>query len=410
MRILFLSRWFPYPPDNGARMRVYNLLTHLARHHAVDLISFTEERLEEEQLEEMQRSCRMISSIAYRPFQPGRMKAMLGLFSSRPRSVIDTFNQEMMDAVRKAASQGTYDVVIASQIDMAPYALAVPGARKLLEELEITKIYGLYAGERRPIRKLRNALTWIKLSRYVAGLLRWFDGCTVVSEPERAAVLKTAPGYQPLCVVPNGVNAGDYQRIDPDSLEPDSLIYSGALTYQANFEAVEYFLREIYPAILARRPKVKLYITGRTEGVPLEQLLHREQVVFTGYLQDIRPLLSRCWANVVPLVTGGGTRLKILESLAAGTPVVSTTKGVEGLELVPGRDLLIADAPADFAEAVLRMLDDRPLREQLASHGRAVVAANYDWQPIAQRFVSFIEETVAMDASSYRQRSVSANV
>ncbi len=391
-------------------MRVYNLLTHLARRHTVDLISFTEGRLEKEQLEEMQRSCRSVASVAYRPFQAGRAKAMLGLFSSQPRSVVDTFNQEMMDAAYQAASRETYDLVIASQIDMAPYALAAPGAHKLLEELELTNIYGLYAGERRPLHKLRHSLTWIKLSRYVAGLLRTFDGCTVVSEPERRAVLKAAPGYQALCVLPNGVNVGDYERADPQALEQDSLIYSGALTYQANFEAMEYFLREIYPAILARRPKVRLYITGKTEGVPLERLAHREQVVFTGYLQDIRPRLSRSWVNVVPLITGGGTRLKILESLAAGTPVVATTKGAEGLELTPGRDLLVADAPADFAEAVLRVLGDRALREQLASHGRATVAANYDWQPIAQRFIDFIEETVALDAPSRWQRSLSTNV
>jgi len=123
----------------------------------------------------------------------------------------------------------------------------------------------------------------------------------------------------------------------------------------------------------------------------VDRLPNRDGVVFTGYVDDVRPVVARSWVGIVPLLTGGGTRLKILESLALGTPVVSTSKGAEGLDLVPGRDILIADEPADFADAVLRVLRDASLRETLSGNGRRAVA-RYDWQAIGPEFCDFVEE------------------
>jgi glycosyltransferase involved in cell wall biosynthesis len=156
---------------------------------------------------------------------------------------------------------------------------------------------------------------------------------------------------------------------------------------------MEFFLHEIFPLIQAQRPQVKLYITGKLAGVPVDRLPRNEGVIFTGYLDDIRPRVAQSWVTIVPLQIGGGTRLKVLESLALGTPVVATGKGAEGLDLAPGRDLLIADKPADFAAAVLRLLQNPTLRETLSRNGRAAVK-KYDWQIIGQNFCNFVERIV----------------
>jgi glycosyltransferase involved in cell wall biosynthesis len=121
---------------------------------------------------------------------------------------------------------------------------------------------------------------------------------------------------------------------------------------------------------------------------------HCEGVIFTGYLDDIRPTLAQSSVNIVPLRLGGGTRLKVLESLAIGTPVVASSKGAEGLEVVPQRDLLIADEPTQFAEAVLQLLQNSVLRQTLSRNGQQVVRNKYDWQTIGRQFNHFIE-TVA---------------
>jgi glycosyltransferase involved in cell wall biosynthesis len=144
-----------------------------------------------------------------------------------------------------------------------------------------------------------------------------------------------------------------------------------------------------------------LAITGKLDGVQVDRLpiARNDGVVLTGYLADIRPTITQSWISVVPLRLGGGTRLKILESLALGTPVVATSKGVEGLDLVPERDILIADTPADFAASVLRLLQDASLREALSHNGRRTVETKYDWEIIGQQFNNFIETLVAQNKS-----------
>lgn len=392
MKILFLSRWFPFPPDNGARIRVYNLLLYLSRQHAVDMISFNEGPVKKDQLEGMKPAAKVLATFQYRKFSPGRLRSILGLFSMRPRSVIDTYRAEFMDAVKKAQASNLYDVVIANEIDMAPYALALKGPITILEELEVTSLYDAYLKETRPLARLRNGLTWLKLKHYTARLIRSFDGCTVVSELERATIQKLAPERKNIRVIPNGVDFAHFDDYPPTAREENSLVYSGALTYQANFDAVAYFMGDIYPKIKTQIPDVKFYVTGRTDGVPLERLPRRDEIIFSGYVSDIRSVLSRCCVNVVPLRMGGGTRLKILEALAMGTPVVSTAKGAEGLDLVAGQDLILADGPDEFAQAVIRLLKDAALRERLAANGKMAVMNQYDWRFIAQNLQDAIRD------------------
>jgi glycosyltransferase involved in cell wall biosynthesis len=245
--------------------------------------------------------------------------------------------------------------------------------------------------------RVRHGLTWLKMRSYVRRLLQDFDGCTVVSRQEHARVRQVAPDYHNVEIIPNGIDLAGYHG-DHGVPEPDTIVYAGSLTYSANFDAVRYFLEEIYPLIQRARPSVKFSVTGKLDGVPVDSLPRYDGVTFTGYLNDVRPAVARSWVSVVPLRQGGGTRLKILESLALRTPVVSTTKGAEGLDLVDGRDLLIADAPADFAAAVLRMLDDSALRERLRTNGRREVAAKYDWHAIGQNLCGFAERMAGAPA------------
>jgi glycosyltransferase involved in cell wall biosynthesis len=396
MKILLISRWFPYPPDNGSKIRVFNLIKSLSLYHQIHLISFASEAVGEEQLETLRRYCRRIDVVRYRPFQPNRWKALLGFFSLQPRSVVDTYSLEMQQGVEQARRTHSFDVVIASQMDMAPYAMSLPDTVKILEEVELTTPHEQFARQYHPLKRLRRGLTWWKLSAYVANLLRAFDGCTVVSVAEQARVLQVLPNYQMIKIIPNGVDVAHYTA-DFGLPVVDTLVYSGALSYSANFDAVDFFLREIFPLIRAERPQVKLTITGKLEGVAIGRLpsTRNNGVAFTGYLDDIRPTVARSWMSIVPLRMGGGTRLKILEALALGTPVVATSKGAEGLDLVPERDLLIADQPTDFAAAVLRLLQDPALRETLGRNGRQAVKARYDWQMIGREFNDFIETIVA---------------
>jgi glycosyltransferase involved in cell wall biosynthesis len=194
-------------------------------------------------------------------------------------------------------------------------------------------------------------------------------------------------------VVPNGIDL-DFYSGHFGTPESGSLIFPGALTYQANFDAMDFFLRRVFPSVKAKCPEVTLRITGRTDEVPVERLPLSERVTLTGYLDDIRPYVTQSWACVVPLRVGGGTRLKVLEAMALGTPVVSTSKGAEGLEVTHGEDILIADTPAEFADAVLRLLDDGALRAKLATNGRRLVEKYYSWETCARKLEQLLYQVV----------------
>jgi polysaccharide biosynthesis protein PslH len=389
MRILFLSRWYPYPADNGSRIRIFNLLRGLARKHTITLVSFTQQEISAEHRAALEPYCAGISTVPYQPFRPNGLRARLGFLSLKPRSVIDTYSPQLAAIVAQQVRTGHFDLVIASQIDVAPYALAIPGVQTVLEELEITTIYEQAVRPPDAAARLRSSLTWAKHRLYVQQLLRKFNGCTVVSAAERTLVAGLAPAHTAISVIPNGVDSAACAE-DYGPPAADSLIYAGSLTYGPNYDAVSYFLRDIFPYIRKERPTAHLTVTGSTTNVALEQLPAGDHWHLAGYLPDVRPAIARAQISVVPLRQGGGTRLKILESLALGTPVVATSKGAEGLELRHGEEIIIADHPAAFAEAVLALLRDPALRQRLSSAGRAAVAQRYDWSIINAQFDQFI--------------------
>jgi len=397
MKILCLTGWFPYPPDNGARMRLYYLLRELGFRHHLDLLCFVSEEEEKPDAGVLGPSCRLLGAVPFRGFRPLGLRALLGFFSGRPRSLLDTYSPVMATLVRQALERGHYDLILAFEIGpgtcTSQYVWKMDSVPWVVEDLELSMIWAKVQARRNILGQWRHRLTWWKLRRYASGLLRRTSGCTVASEQERQVVLDIAPEYRPLEVVPNGVdvvrNSSDY-----GSVEPDTLVFTGALTYEANFDAMRFFLSEIFPRIRGRRPESVLYITGRTGEVDLKRLSLDERVIFTGYLEDVRPRVARSQVCVVPLRAGGGTRLKILEAMALGTPVVSTSKGAEGLAVTPGRDVLIADEPQAFANAVLRLLGDADLRAWLSRNGRRLVSEQYDWKKIGARLNVFLQQVV----------------
>jgi glycosyltransferase involved in cell wall biosynthesis len=204
----------------------------------------------------------------------------------------------------------------------------------------------------------------------------------------------------PVEVIPNGV---DCQHNQPGLAQPqpNTLVYNGALTYSANYDAMRWFLAEVYPRIKVQIPGVSLTITGATHGVDLAGLALDDTVRLTGFVADVRLPVAQATVCVTPIRQGGGTRLKILEAMALGTPVVATTKAAEGLEVTDGEHLLLADDPAAFAHRVLELLATPDLRQRLTANARRLVEQQYDWAAIGCRFVTLVE------AAAARKNSVS---
>jgi glycosyltransferase involved in cell wall biosynthesis len=393
MKILFLSRWFPYPPDNGSRIRVLNLIRGLAKNHEVDLISFAQDPVEAWQIEGIKQYCHDVSVEKYERRTPTLVEAVRGYVTAMPRLFQLSINPSIKEKVDQADQSGKYDLVLASQIEMATYASSWESSKKVLEEVELAVFFEQMVKERNVIRRFRNFLTWSKMKNYVNWEISRFDGCTVVSQNELDLLNSVKTNSTPVILIPNGVDCQHY-RGEYGERDPNTLIYTGSLTYFANYEAVKAFITDIFPIIRRRRPEIRFLITGSTRGVNLTGIEDVEGVYLTGYLPDIRPAIGQAAVNVVPITVGGGTRLKILEALAIGTPVVATSKGAEGLDLIDQEHILIADEPEAFAEQVIFLLDHPEEGRKLVRNSQKLLDEKYDWNVIGCRLEQFLTQLV----------------
>jgi glycosyltransferase involved in cell wall biosynthesis len=208
---------------------------------------------------------------------------------------------------------------------------------------------------------------------------RRHDAIFATSERDRRLLETLVPGV-PKFVIPNGVDPS-YFTPAAGSPEPASLVFSGMMAYVPNNDGMLYFLDEIFPLIRAKVPGLKVYIVGNR---PPKSLLERasESVIVTGYVEDVRPFISKASVYIVPLRMGSGTRLKILEAMSMGKPVVTTSIGCEGLDVVNGETAVIADDPLSFAGSVVDLLGDGQMRERLSRNGMELVRQKYDWSVV----------------------------
>ncbi len=388
MKILFLSRWFPYPVNNGSKVRIYNLLRGLRRYHEVTLLSFVDQTGGRPEAPEIRSLCSDIVVVPWKEFEPGAWQARLGFLSMKPRSVIDTFSPEMAGAIRTAISEKKFDLIIASQLQVAAYYPYFQGIPALFEELEIGLFYDRAFSSDGKIRP-RHALTWFKYRLYLSRLLDEFGSFTVVSETERSLVAKNFPRHKDrIEVLPNCIDIGEYANINAGKNE-STIIFTGPFKYRVNYEAMLWFVGEVFPLVLQQVPEAKLVITGDHENLPLPS---SQNITLAGYVEDIKSLIAASAVAIAPLQSGGGTRLKILEAMAIGTPVVATSKGAEGLDAKNGEHLLVTDEPKMFASHVINLLQDRALHKKISINAASLVAEKYDWSKVMLKFFELIKE------------------
>jgi glycosyltransferase involved in cell wall biosynthesis len=300
----------------------------------------------------------------------------------------------MQQTVAQLSATQRWDAIVAVQTPVAQYARQAGSAPRIID-VDTSFSYQMHerclTHSHSAFERVRNWVSWQKAHWYETRMFRRFRVCTLAATIESPFVsAMVQPSNTSVEVIPNGVDCGhNLPGLAP--VDATALVFNGAMTYSANFDAMRYFLAEIYPGIRQLIGNVSLTITGNTTGVRLADLQFDDSVQLSGYVDDIRPVIARAAVCVVPLRQGSGTRLKILEAMALGTPVVATSKGAEGLDITPGHDILIADEPEEFAHQVIRLLRDAALRTHLADNARRLVEQRYDWQQIGRDFVDLME-------------------
>ena len=396
MEILFVSGWYPYPPDNGARARVYNLLRELSKKHSVRLVSFIEHSSQagESQLRPLLGFCESVDTIPRREYTKNSWSVSRSLLSSKPPYIAHRYNSELSRVAKIRVDESNPDIVIISEVQNLPLLDEVSFERPVvLEQFEVGTIWdGVDAatGYKRITRKItRN--TW---ARYVSNHFDKLDGVTVPSSKEemilRGLLSRANRGDLPVTLIPNGINERDSSQSSVEK-QGVTLVYQGSLRFTANLDAMEFFVSSILPLIQQYKSDVILQITGSCEGANLSKISGRKGVELTGYLDNVEDVVSAASVCVIPLRLGSGTRIKALEAMALGTPVVSTSKGVEGIDVEDGVHVLLADDPDSFARGVLRLLSDVDLRMEIAKNARRLVFQEYTWTKIGKRLSDFCE-------------------
>jgi glycosyltransferase involved in cell wall biosynthesis len=385
MNVLFVSSWWPYPPDSGGKSRVFNIIKELSQRHHVTLLSFSRSGpISSPAIRAVEQYCQVEEPVVL-----SERKSITG---KGPRWK----SEQMRAKIRSQLGRTSYHVIVAYDLVAGYYVSEVSGLPRVLDNCEISGFTGRRVTEPRAFRRLVYSIDWWNRSRLIRRVLDRFDACTAVSEEERLELGKLVSDPSRIHVVANGVDL-EWNAFHDGPVEPYSLIYPGSLTFGANLDAVRYFLDAIFPLVRRRFQTSRLRVTGSYGNVDLSQfpLGPNSGVTLTGYLEDVRNCVAESAVCVIPLRIGGGTRVKILEAMALGVPVVSTTKGAQGLAVTPGKDILIADEPAEFADLVCTLFSDQALRRRLARQARRFVEAFYDWRVCIAPLEDLLEQLTA---------------
>jgi glycosyltransferase involved in cell wall biosynthesis len=294
--------------------------------------------------------------------------------------------------------QEQFEVVQCEGLELAPFVLDAfknwvgPRPRLVLDEhnAEYLLQHRVYESERalgfqRLPAALYSLLQTQRLREYETKALRFFDRVIAVSENEQAALSRLVPGIS-VEVIPNGLDLRQFAPITgADEERPDQLIFTGTMDFRPNVDAVTWFARLVWPVIRQARPEARFVIVGRRPSPVVEALKAIPGIEVTGRVPDVQPYIRQSTLFVLPMRMGGGVRFKLLEALAMGKAVVTTSFGADGVPLTADREAVFADSPADFAQNCLALLADPTRRSRLAEAGRAFVAANFDWLSIAPR-------------------------
>jgi polysaccharide biosynthesis protein PslH len=306
---------------------------------------------------------------------------------------VSVFWSYLRPVARRVAREWRPDVLSVEHDWAAAWARDLPGELPAVLTLDNVswRYYESRARAAPPHTRLIHALEARRFRRFDARHLAAYRALVTTSELDAARVAEELP--LPVSVVPNGVAADEIVPLPEAAREP-TLLFTGTLGYAPNAEGIEWFVREAWPRVRARQPEARLLVVGRDPGARVRRLGDEAGVEVLGPAESLGPYFERATAVVTPLLSGSGTRLKVLEALAAGRAVVSTSTGAEGIEVESGRHLLVADGGEAFADATLRVLEDADLRAGLAREGRELVEERYDWRVLGDRFAEVLASVV----------------
>jgi len=401
MKILFITEQLPYPLDSGGRIRTFHILKGLAQHHSITLVTSSNRDSLKEPLDILGSFCssvRICTAIKTSPL--ARAKHLMSCaINDKPAWLFLRYNKMMGEMISSVIDEGYYDAVHYDHLDATIYEKCLRrDCATILDEHNIVtnQIRTTAKSHSSPLMRFALKAEANKIRRYEASQIAKMTMCLVCSEADRDSLFGMVPSTHAVSI-PNGVDLS-YFRPSPkirtlsQDQQPRNIVFVGSLDYLPCAIAVEFFLRDILPSLREIIPNVQFYIVGSNPSIALRRLAESiPNVVLTGRVADTRPYLIDADVSVVPILSGSGTRLKILEAMAMGVPVVSTTIGAEGLFVENNRHLLLADTARAFAQAIAKLLTTPALAENIRKNALSLVRTCYSWDIIQRQLLSAYE-------------------
>ena len=392
MRIAYVV---PYVP-NLIRTRPYNLIIQLgALGHEVEVFTLGASRQDWADAQLLKAKC---SAMQYhvQPVWRSFMNSAVAVLSTQPLQTVYSWQGGMARQLVERVSRNEFDIVHVEHLRGSRYGTflksKLPAAPVVWDSVDcISHLFQQAATQSSSLfGKLMTRFELPRTQKAEGDLISNFDQVLVTSTTDKNSLLELAPHGKrtaPISVLPNGVDL-DYFQPNPDiQRDAETLVFSGKMSYHANVSMVKYLVAEIMPRIWKVRPNARLIIVGKDPTPAIREFEKNPLITVTGTVDDIRPYLWRATVSVVPLLYGAGIQNKILEAMATGTPVVTSSRTLSALEATPSKEILVADTADAFASEVLRLIENKDLRNEIGNSGLAYVQKNHAWKNITSRLV-----------------------
>jgi sugar transferase (PEP-CTERM/EpsH1 system associated) len=393
MKILWISHIIPYPPKTGVLQRSYNLLKEASKHGEIHLIALNKKGVLPIQYNlnnvknELHKHCSSVEILNI-PAESSKLRVVSKIIESVPRekpfSVTFYKNNKLHSLIEKMQQTIHFDIAHFDTISLAEYLDSLDRFPKTIlnhHNIESDLFANRIKVERNPLKNLFYRIEARKLHLYEKKYCRKFDLNLTVSHLDKQILASIIPGLK-IAVVPNGVDTQYFLRKDTKTAK-NSLIMVSGMNWYPNRDAVIYMCNRIWPLLDKDIPNLFLTVVGAQPPKEVIALAHKDnRVKVTGFVDDVRPFIESADLYLCPMRDGGGTRLKILDAMAMGKAIISTTKGCEGIDVTPGKNILIADTPTEFAAQIKKALSDTGMKVRLENEARKLAETKYSWRII----------------------------
>lgn len=389
MKILFLASRFPYPLTQGDRLRSYHFLRFLSQSHHLTLVAPIQTRQEYEGMPFIQPFCERVEVIPVSNIRRA-FNLIQAPFLTQPWQVTYYLDHQIQNKVDRLLNETSFDIVHVQLARMAPFLAQWHKTPKILDFIDALSLnMARRALQEQGLRSWLFSSEARRMQEYEKALIQQFQQLIVCSEIDKEAI----GSFSNLHVIPNGVDLSSFY-FESAPRQPNSIIFVGNMHYFPNINAVHYFIDKVLPLIQNVIPNVKLTIVGPNLPINLQKQFLQAGVHLTGFVPNAHDYLRKAAVAIAPMQSGSGIQNKVLEAMATGTPVVATPYGIGSLPVKSGEHLLVATEAQEFAQAVIRLLQEPVLSQELVANARQLVEQQFTWQQSVEQLETLYQAAI----------------